>query len=156
TINTINGLLLTLGDGIPNPGDVLKTGSTLFKQIESKLDDTFPGLDWVGDAAEKYSAQNLAQKLRMQAMGNLDQLTGGFVSNQAKYISDARSTLRTVKGWAEDVKRACEKVEQVWLIGEAISWAMAIPSCAFFMIVVGGQMLVLTIQTLNNTTNLKG
>lgn len=155
TILTIKGLLLTLGEGIPNPGDVFKTGAGLFKNIESKLDNTFPGLDWVGEAAEKYSAQNLAQQLRMKTMGNLDQLTNGFVSNQAEYIKNTRNVLNAMKTMVEGARKACKACETVPILGDIASWAIAAPACALAMLVTGGAMLYLTIMTLNNASNLK-
>jgi hypothetical protein len=156
TLNTIRGLLLLLGEGVPNPGDVLKTASSRFQEVESKLTDAFPGLDWVGEAADKYSAQNLAQQLRMKTMSNLDTLTGGFVSNQAGYIQNTRNVLNAMKTMVEGARKACAACEKVPIIGDALSYVIAGPACALAMAVVGGAMLYLTIMTMTNLTNLQG
>lgn len=37
TSNFIWGQLLLLGEGIPDPGDIFNTGSSLFKQISDKM-----------------------------------------------------------------------------------------------------------------------
>jgi hypothetical protein len=156
TIKMIDGLLITLGDPTPlELGKSLITGSDLFKGIESKLNNTFPGLDWIGEAAEKYSGQNLAQQLRMKSMASFDKLTNGFVSNQAGYIQDARDTLHNIRGHAEGLLSFCVWCEDhLWIVGDAISWAAAVPTNIVFGIIVGNAMLQLTMKTLNNATNL--
>lgn len=155
TLNLIKGLLLTLGEpSLLEAGGSLLKGSGLFKNIEGKLDGAFPGLDWVGDASEKYSAQNLAQKLRMDTMSNMDKLTNGFVSNQAGYIQDARDSLNNIKGHCERLQSWCKWWENIPIVGDAISWASSAPTNLVFGIIIGNTMLQLTMKTLNNATNL--
>jgi EspA/EspE family len=155
TLNLIKGLLFALGEpSIPELGQSLLTGSGLFKNIETKLDGAFPGLDWVGEAADKYSAQNLAQQLRMDTMSDMDKLTNGFVSNQAGYIQDARDTLHNIRGHCERLQSWCEWWENIPIIGDAISWASSAPTNLVFGIIIGNAMLQLTLKTLNNAMNL--
>jgi hypothetical protein len=158
TSTTISGLLLLLGDPkILDVGEVFNTGSNLFNKVGDEIEKAIPGTNWLGDAAEKYSLQNTAQKLRAKAMGDIDKLTGGFVSNQAEYIANTRKVLNAMRDMVNGVKKACVWAEDnLWIIGEAASWAMAIPACALAMGVVGGAMLYLTIMTMTNTQNLKG
>ncbi|OSC41507.1 EspA/EspE family type VII secretion system effector [Mycobacterium decipiens] len=156
TSNFIWGQLLLLGEGIPDPGDIFNAGSSLFKQISEQMGLAIPGTNWIGQAAEAYLNQNIAQQLRAKVMGDLDKLTGNMISNQAEYVSNTRDVLRAMKKMVDGVYKACKKLEKVWLIGDALSWALAIPSCGLAMAVVGGALLYLTIMTLMNATNLQG
>ncbi|QUR69423.1 EspA/EspE family type VII secretion system effector [Mycobacterium spongiae] len=156
TSNFIWGQLLLLGEGIPDPGDIFNTGSSLFKQIGDRMGLAIPGTNWIGDAAEAYLNQNIAQQLRAQVMGDLDKLTGNMISNQAEYISNTRDVLRAMKKMVDGVYKACKALEKVWLVGHGLSWALAVPSCGLAMAVVGGALLYLTIMTASNVANLKG
>ncbi|RFD27188.1 secretion protein EspE [Mycobacterium uberis] len=156
TIGTISSLLLLLGEGIPDPGDIFQAPSSMFTSIATEIGKAVPGLDWVGKAADAYSVQNLANQLRTQTMSQLDKLTNNFVSNQAKYVSNTRDVLNAMKNMVQGVRKACASLQIVWLIGDALSYAIAIPACGLAMAVVGGAMLYLTIMTLANTTNLQG
>lgn len=155
TINTLNGLLFMLGEH-PNLGDVFNNSSGLFKQIGDKLELSVPGNNWIGEAADNYLKQNLAQKLRANVMSDLDKLSGGFISNQAEYIKNTRNVLNAMKSMVQGARKACAACETVWLIGDALSWAIAIPTCALAMAVTGGALLYLTIMTMQNTQNLRG
>lgn len=108
TSNFIWGQLLLLGEGIPDPGDIFNTGSSLFKQISDKMGLAIPGTNWIGQAAEAYLNQNIAQQLRAQVMGDLDKLTGNMISNQAKYVSDTRDVLRAMKKMIDGVYKVCK------------------------------------------------
>ncbi|SOJ57508.1 ESX-1 secretion-associated protein EspE [Mycobacterium simulans] len=156
TTNIISGLLASLGEGIPDPGDIFGSSSSLFKQISHKMGLAIPGSNWIGEAADSYLKQNVAQQLRVQAFGDIDRLTGNLVSNQAKYISDTRKVLSAMKNMISGVRKACKKLEKVPIVGKGLSLALAIPPCGSAMSVVGGAMLYLTIMTMNNTSNLKG
>lgn len=156
TTGTISALLLLLGEGIPDPGDIFQAPSTMFTSIATEIGKAVPGLDWLGKAADAYSAQNLANQLRTETMSQLDKLTNNFVSNQAKYISNTRDVLNAMKKMVQGVRKACAALQKVWLIGDALSYAIAIPACGLAMVVVGGAMLYLTIMTLSNATNLQG
>ncbi|AKN15734.1 hypothetical protein MHAE_08198 [Mycobacterium haemophilum DSM 44634] len=157
TIGTISGLLLMLGEGIPDPGDVFKAPSSMFTSIATEIGKAVPGMDWVGKAADAYSAQNLANQLRAQTMSQVDRLTNNFVSNQAEYVTNTRKVLNAMKSMVQGTRKACKWLEDhLWLVGDAASYAIAIPACGLAMAVVGGAMLYLTIMTLVNTTNLQG
>src|SRR6185437_7480017 len=159
TENFLNGILAVLGDN-PIMGTILGDSSSLFKQVENKLGLSIPGDNWIGEAANKYINQNLAQKLRANIMSDIDKLSGGFVSNQAGYIKNTRNVVtpmrdmvRTVKGWCKDAEDYAG-----WFFGAgyAASWAMAIPACGLATAVTGGALLYLTIMTMQNVTNLQG
>lgn len=156
TSNFIWGQLLLLGEGIPDPGDIFNTGSSLFKQISDKMGLAIPGTNWIGQAAEAYLNQNIAQQLRAQVMGDLDKLTGNMISNQAKYVSDTRDVLRAMKKMIDGVYKVCKGLEKIPLLGHLWSWELAIPMSGIAMAVVGGALLYLTIMTLMNATNLRG
>lgn len=156
TSNFIWGQLLLLGEGIPDPGDIFNTGSSLFKQISDKTGLAIPGTNWIGQAAEAYLNQNIAQQLRAQVMGDLDKLTGNMISNQAKYVSDTRDVLRAMKKMIDGVYKVCKGLEKIPLLGHLWSWELAIPMSGIAMAVVGGALLYLTIMTLMNATNLRG
>ncbi|REU64898.1 EspA/EspE family type VII secretion system effector [Mycobacterium tuberculosis] len=156
TSNFIWGQLLVLGEGIPDPGDIFNTGSSLFKQISDKMGLAIPGTNWIGQAAEAYLNQNIAQQLRAQVMGDLDKLTGNMISNQAKYVSDTRDVLRAMKKMIDGVYKVCKGLEKIPLLGHLWSWELAIPMSGIAMAVVGGALLYLTIMTLMNATNLRG
>lgn len=156
TSNFIWGQLLLLGEGIPDPGDIFNTGSSLFKQIGDKMGLAIPGTNWIGQAAEAYLNQNIAQQLRAQVMGDLDKLTGNMISNQAKYVSDTRDVLRAMKKMIDGVYKVCKGLEKIPLLGHLWSWELAIPMSGIAMAVVGGALLYLTIMTLMNATNLRG
>ena len=64
TTTTISGLLLLLGEGIPDPGDLFVSGGSMFDKVSNDITSLVPGGNWLGSAAEAYSAQNLAQSLR--------------------------------------------------------------------------------------------
>ncbi|BBX99071.1 EspA/EspE family type VII secretion system effector [Mycobacterium lacus] len=156
TSNFIWGQLLLLGEGIPDPGDVFNTGSSLFKQISDKMGLAIPGTNWIGQAADAYLNQNIAQQLRAKVMGDLDHLTGNMISNQAKYVSNTRDVLRAMKKMIDGVYKVCKGLEKVPLLGWLWSWELALPMSGLAMAVVGGALLYLTIMTLMNVTNLKG
>lgn len=156
TSNFVWGQLLLLGEGIPDPGDIFNTGSSLFKQISDKMGLAIPGTNWIGQAAEAYLNQNIAQQLRAQVMGDLDKLTGNMISNQAKYVSDTRDVLRAMKKMIDGVYKVCKGLEKIPLLGHLWSWELAIPMSGIAMAVVGGALLYLTIMTLMNATNLRG
>nr|WP_269430472.1 EspA/EspE family type VII secretion system effector [Mycobacterium haemophilum] len=149
-------MLLLLGEGIPDPGDIFQAPSSMFTSIATEIGKAVPGLDWVGKAADAYSAQNLANQLRAQTMSQVDRLTNNFVSNQAEYVTNTRKVLNAMKSMVQGVRKACAALQKVWLVGDALSYAIAIPACGLAMAVVGGAMLYLTIMTLVNTTNLQG
>lgn len=121
--NFIWGQLLLLGEGIPDPGDIFNTGSSLFKQISDKMGLAIPGTNWIGQAAEAYLNQNIAQQLRAQVMGDLDKLTGNMISNQAKYVSDTRDVLRAMKKMIDGVYKVCKGLEKIPLLGHLWSWS---------------------------------
>jgi hypothetical protein len=155
TIGWLNGLLFVLGDR-PTPGDIFNNSSNLFKGVSEKLGVAIPGDNWIGEAASKYIDQNLGQKLRTDAMQNIDYLTGGFISNQAKYIKNTRDVVSAMKKMVEGARWVCDKLEYIPFVGGALSLAVAIPACTLASIVTGGALLYLTIMTLMNVTNLQG
>ncbi|CAM4454605.1 ESX-1 secretion-associated protein EspA [Mycobacterium basiliense] len=156
TSNFIWGQLLLLGEGLPDPGDIFNTGSSLFKGIADKMGLAIPGTNWIGQAADAYLNQNIAQQLRAKVMGDLDYLTGNLISNQAKYVSNTRDVLNAMKKMIDGVYKVCKGLEKVPLLGHLWSWQLAIPMSGLAMAVVGGALLYLTIMTLMNMTNLKG
>lgn len=156
TSNFIWGQLLLLGEGIPDPGDIFNTGSTLFKGIADKMGLAIPGTNWIGQAADAYLNQNIAQELRAKVMGDVDYLTGNLISNQAKYVSDTRDVLRAMKKMIDGVYKVCKGLEKVPILGWLWSWELALPMSGIAMATVGGALLYLTIMTLMNVTNLKG
>ncbi|OOK71093.1 putative eSX-1 secretion-associated protein EspE [Mycobacterium kansasii] len=156
TSNFIWGQLLLLGEGIPDPGDVFNSGATLFKQISDKIGLAIPGTNWIGQAADAYLNQNIAQQLRAKVMGDIDSLTGNMISNQAKYVSNTRDVLRAMKKMIDGVYKVCKGLEKVPLLGWLWSWELALPMSGIAMATVGGALLYLTIMTLMNVTNLKG
>lgn len=157
TSNFIWAQLLLLGEGIPDPGDIFNTGASLFKQVGEKIGLAIPGTNWIGEAADAYLNQNIAQQLRAQVMGDLDTLTGNMISNQAEYIENTRKVLRAMKSMVDGVYKAAKWLEDhLWIVGDAAAWAIAIPACGLAMAVVGGALLYLTVMTLMNVTNLKG
>ena len=155
TLGWLNGLLFVLGER-PDPGDIFKNSSGIFKEVTQKLELAIPGDNWLGEAASKYLDQNLGQKLRSQAMENIDELTGGFISNQAKYIKNTRDVVSAMRNMVEGARKVCAKLEKVWLIGDVLSWAVAAPACAIASAVTGGALLYLLIMTMMNVTNLQG
>lgn len=155
TLGWLNGLLFVLGER-PDVGDVFKNSSGIFKSVTEKLELAIPGDNWLGEAANKYLDQNLGQKLRTQAMGNIDELTGGFISNQAKYIKNTRDVVSAMKKMVEGARWLCNKYEYVPIFGDALSWATAIAACGIAAAVTGGALLYLAIMTMMNVTNLQG
>jgi len=128
TSNFIWGQLLLLGDGIPDPGDIFNTGASLFKQVSDKMGLAIPGANWIGQAADAYLKQNIAQQLRAQVMGDIDNLTGNVISNQAGYIENTRKVLRAMKTMVDGVYKAAKWLEDhLWIIGDAAAWAIASP-----------------------------
>ncbi len=156
TSNFIWGQLLLLGEGIPDPGEIFNTGSTLFKGIADKMGLAIPGTNWLGQAADAYLNQNIAQELRAKVMGDVDYLTGNLISNQAEYVSNTRDVLRAMKKMIDGVYKVCKGLEKVPLLGWLWSWELALPMSGIAMATVGGALLYLTIMTLMNLTNLKG
>lgn len=156
TSNFIWGQLLLLGEGIPDPGDIFNTGSTLFKGIADKMGLAIPGTNWLGQAADAYLNQNIAQELRAKVMGDVDYLTGNLTSNQAEYVSNTRDVLRAMKKMIDGVYKVCKGLEKVPILGWLWSWELALPMSGIAMATVGGALLYLTIMTLMNLTNLKG
>src|SRR5450631_1339290 len=94
TSNFIYAQLFLLGEGLPDPGDIFNQGSALFKGVSDKMGLVIPGTNWVGQAADAYLNQNTAQQLRAKLMGDIDDLTGNLISNQAGHVSDTRDVLR--------------------------------------------------------------
>jgi hypothetical protein len=157
TSNFIYAQLLLLGEGIPDPGDIFNVGSSLFKGVVDKIGLAIPGTEWIGQAADAYSNQNIAQELRAKVMGEIDDLTGNLISNQAEHVSNVRSVLRAMKKMIDGVYKACKWLEDhLWFVGDALSVAMAIPACALAMAVSGGALLVLTIMTAMNAFSMIG
>ncbi len=156
TSNFIYAQLFLLGEGIPDPGDIFNAGSSLFKGVADKIGLAIPGTNWIGQAADAYLNQNAAQQLRAKLMGDIDDLTGNLISNQAEHVSDTRDVLRAMKNMVDGCYKACKKLEKVWLIGDALSVAIAIPCCALAMAVTGGALLYLTIMTAMNAASMIG
>lgn len=156
TSNFIYAQLFLLGEGIPDPGDIFNAGSSLFKGVADKIGLAIPGTNWIGQAADAYLNQNAAQQLRAKLMGDIDDLTGNLISNQAEHVEDTRSVLRAMKKMVDGCYNACKKLEKVWLIGDALSIAIAIPACALAMAVTGGALLYLTIMTAMNAASMIG
>jgi len=156
TSNFIYAQLFLLGEGIPDPGDIFNAGSSLFKGVADKIGLVIPGTNWIGQAADAYLNQNAAQQLRAKLMGDIDDLTGNLISNQAEHVEDTRSVLRAMKNMVDGCYKACKKLEKVWLIGDALSIAIAIPACALAMAVTGGALLYLTIMTAMNAASMIG
>ncbi|MBI2699985.1 secretion protein EspE [Mycobacterium gordonae] len=156
TSNFIYAQLFLLGEGIPDPGDIFNAGSSLFKGVADKIGVAIPGTNWIGQAADAYLNQNTAQQLRAKLMGEIDDLTGNLISNQAEHVSDTRDVLRAMKNMVDGCYKACKKLEKVWLIGDALSIAIAIPCCALAMAVTGGALLYLTIMTAMNAASMIG
>ncbi|MFV8318856.1 EspA/EspE family type VII secretion system effector [Mycobacterium sp. 23] len=156
TSNFIYAQLFLLGEGIPDPGDIFNAGSSLFKGVADKIGLAIPGTNWIGQAADAYLNQNAAQQLRAKLMGDIDDLTGNLISNQAEHVEDTRSVLRAMKNMVDGCYKACKKLEKVWLIGDALSIAIAIPACALAMAVTGGALLYLTIMTAMNAASMIG
>ncbi|WP_205875486.1 EspA/EspE family type VII secretion system effector [Mycobacterium camsae] len=156
TSNFIYAQLFLLGEGIPDPGDIFNAGSSLFKGVADKIGLAIPGTNWIGQAADAYLNQNTAQQLRAKLMGDIDNLTGNLISNQAEHVEDTRSVLRAMKNMVDGCYKACKKLEKVWLIGDALSIAIAIPACALAMAVTGGALLYLTIMTAMNAASMIG
>jgi hypothetical protein len=156
TSNFIYAQLFLLGEGIPDPGDIFNAGSSLFKGVADKIGLAIPGTNWIGQAADAYLNQNTAQQLRAKLMGEIDDLTGNLISNQAEHVSDTRDVLRAMKNMVDGCYKACKKLEKVWLIGDALSVAIAIPACALAMAVTGGALLYLTIMTAMNAASMIG
>lgn len=157
TSNFIYTQLFLLGDGIPDPGDVFNAGSSLFKGVADKIGLAIPGTNWIGQAADAYLNQNTAQQLRAKLMGEIDDLTGNLISNQAEHVESTRKVLRAMKSMVDGVYKACKWCEDnLWIVGDALSVAMAIPACALAMTVVGGALLYLTIMTAMNAFNMIG
>jgi hypothetical protein len=151
TSNFIYAQLLLLGEGIPDPGDIFKVGSELFQGVVGQIGLAIPGTEWIGKAADAYLNQNTAQELRAKVMGEIDDLTGNLISNQAEHVSNVRSVLRAMKSMIDGVYKACKWLEDnLWFVGDAVSVVMAIPACALAMAVSGGALLVLTIMTAMN------
>lgn len=156
TTKIISGILLSMGSGVPDPGDIFTTGSSLLRQVSDKMELAIPGANWIGASAAAYSSQNLAQQLRTKAMSDIDKLAGNLVSNQARHIRDARKVLSAMITMVNGVRKACKKLEKVPLVGKGLSLALAVPPCGTAMSVVGGALLYLTLTTMNNVMNLKG
>lgn len=157
TSNFIYAQLFLLGEGIPDPGDIFNVGSSLFKGVADQIGLAIPGTNWIGQAADAYLNQNVAQELRAKLMGEIDGLTGNLISNQAEHVSDTRDVLRAMKKMIDGVYKACKWLEDnLWIIGKAASVAMAIPACALAMTVVGGALLYLTIMTAMNAASMIG
>lgn len=157
TSNFIYAQLFLLGEGIPDPGDIFNAGSSLFKGVADKIGLAIPGTDWIGQAADAYIKQNDAQKLRAKLMGEIDDLTGNLISNQAEHVSDTRDVLRAMKKMIDGVYKACKWLEDnLWFVGDALSVALAIPSCGLAMAVTGGALLYLTIMTAMNAASMVG
>lgn len=156
TTKFISGILLSMGPGVPDPGDIFTTGSSLLRQVSDKMGLAIPGANWIGTSAAAYSSQNLAQQLRTKAMSDIDKLAGNLVSNQARHIRDARKVLSAMITMVNGVRKACKKLEKVPLVGKGLSLALAVPPCGTAMSVVGGALLYLTLATMNNVMNLKG
>jgi len=158
TSNFIYAQLLLLGEGIHDPGDIYNAGSSLFKGVVDQIGGAkIPGTEWIGAAADAYMNQNVAQKLRAQVMGEIDDLTGNLISNQAEHVSNVRAVLRGMKKMIDGVYKACKWLEDnLWFVGDALSVAMAIPACALAMAVTGGALLVLTIMTAMNAFSMIG
>ena len=157
TSNFIYAQLLLLGEGIPDPGDIFKVGSALFTGVVDKIGLAIPGTEWIGKAADAYLNQNTAQELRAKVMGEIDDLTGNLISNQAEHVSNVRSVLRAMRSMIDGVYKACKWLEDnLWFVGDALSVAMAIPACALAMAVSGGALLVLTIMTAMNAFSMIG
>lgn len=156
TSNFIYTQLLLLGEGIPDPGDIFNTGSSLFKQVADKIGLAIPGTNWIGQAADAYLNQNLAQELRAKVMGDLDNLTGNLISNQAGHVSDTRDVLRAMKKMIDGVYKACKALEKVPILGDLWSFELALVMCGIAMVTVGGALLYLTIMTAMNAFNLLG
>lgn len=157
TSNFIYAQLFLLGDGIPDPGDIFNAGSKLFTGVIDKLGVAIPGADWIGSAADAYLKQNTAQELRAKLMGEIDNLTGNLISNQAEHVESTRKALRAMKTMIDGVYKACKWCEdKLWIVGDAISVAMAIPASALAMAVTGGALLYLTIMTAMNAASMIG
>ncbi|MHA7648822.1 EspA/EspE family type VII secretion system effector [Mycobacterium sp. ML4] len=157
TSNFIYAQLFLLGEGIPDPGDIFNAGSSLFKGVADKIGLAIPGTNWIGSAADAYLNQNTAQQLRAKLMGDIDNLTGNLISNQAEHVSDTRDVLRAMKKMVDGVYKACKWLEDhLWFVGDALSVALAIPACGLAMAVVGGALLYLTIMTAMNAASMVG
>ncbi|OBK13725.1 EspA/EspE family type VII secretion system effector [Mycobacterium asiaticum] len=157
TSNFIYAQLFLLGEGIPDPGDIFNAGSSLFKGVADKIGVAIPGTNWIGQAADAYLNQNTAQELRAKLMGDIDNLTGNLISNQAEHVSDTRDVLRAMKKMIDGVYKACKWLEDnLWFVGDAVSVALAIPSCGLAMAVTGGALLYLTIMTAMNAASMVG
>jgi hypothetical protein len=157
TSNFIYAQLFLLGDGIPDPGEIFNTGASLFTGVIDKIGVAIPGTDWIGPAASAYLKQNTGQELRAKLMGEIDNLTGNLISNQAEHVESTRKVLRAMKSMIDGVYKACKWLEdKLWFVGDALSVALAIPSCALAMAVVGGALLYLTIMTAMNAASMIG
>lgn len=157
TSNFIYAQLFLLGEGIPDPGDVFNAGASLFKGVADKIGLAIPGTNWIGQAADAYLNQNTAQQLRAKLMGEIDDLTGNLISNQAEHVESTRKALRAMRTMVDGVYKACKWLEDhLWLLGDAASFAIAVPSCGLAMAVTGGALLYLTIMTAMNAASMLG
>jgi hypothetical protein len=154
TINIVTGLEDKLGVGTPDTGEIFETTSSRFTEIAEEQGLAIPGENWSGSAAESYSLQNQLQQLREKAIGNIDDMTGNIISDEASAIKTTRKILEEVESALRKARSTAIDIWNVPVVGPAASIVYQAAVCAAAMVVVAAALLYLTIKSMLNAAKL--
>lgn len=151
TVQAIEGWYALLGIGVPNEGGVLYSSLSFFEKALEHLAAAFPGEDWLGAAADKYTGQNRKRVELFKELAELDRELIELIRNQASSVQTTRNILEGAKKTLLFVRPVAVDLNYIPIVGSVMSASFQAQACAAAMAAVGGGLAYLLVQTALHT-----